>query len=384
MSTETKTIFVDESGYTGFDLLNADQPAFALASLQFSEEESRELRHRFFGAVGSAELKHSRLRRRPNRQALVVDFLEHLSENSSAFKIAAVHKRFALVCKMVDLLVEPSMRKHGYDAYQDGANLALANITFYIVKSLSPAGFWDHLLSTFQHFVCNPTHETARDLYDVLDDVSAPPPLVSVLQYYKLAIRDLGPGVLSTLSCDCLDVALTCALNLMACWRAATTSRLELIHDASSKMAEQRDLWEATMDPTLQPVTVGYDRRTMRYPIAVHRTMLESSQQWAGLQLADVVAGAVAHALRHRTPEKGARDAYAERIISIIDRWSVPVIVWPELKVTPEELGTIGARHVDPVEHTCRILREKVSRLTARCPGLVPDGANRVAWIGLA
>jgi hypothetical protein len=50
------TIFVDECGYTGQNLLDAVQPIFALASLNLSELDCIDLKNNFFGRVKSVEL----------------------------------------------------------------------------------------------------------------------------------------------------------------------------------------------------------------------------------------------------------------------------------------------------------------------------------------
>ena len=47
-----RTVFVDESGYTGPDLLNRDQPILTVASLGCSEALCQELKGRFFIVSG--------------------------------------------------------------------------------------------------------------------------------------------------------------------------------------------------------------------------------------------------------------------------------------------------------------------------------------------
>ena len=42
------TIFSDESGYTGPNLTNEDQPYFVLATISFEEHEAMAIRDRFF------------------------------------------------------------------------------------------------------------------------------------------------------------------------------------------------------------------------------------------------------------------------------------------------------------------------------------------------
>jgi hypothetical protein len=44
-------IFLDETGYAGQDILNLDQPVYALASTNLSDDRARELIDRCFRAI---------------------------------------------------------------------------------------------------------------------------------------------------------------------------------------------------------------------------------------------------------------------------------------------------------------------------------------------
>ncbi len=54
------TIFMDESGYTGQNLLEPDQPFFVLATLFGTEEDLEKLKTTFFNGIQPTELKYSR------------------------------------------------------------------------------------------------------------------------------------------------------------------------------------------------------------------------------------------------------------------------------------------------------------------------------------
>lgn len=54
-------LFMDESGFTGEDLFNSDQPVFVLATVFLPEDECQIVKRKHFGAVHAAELKHSKL-----------------------------------------------------------------------------------------------------------------------------------------------------------------------------------------------------------------------------------------------------------------------------------------------------------------------------------
>lgn len=76
-SDDIASVFVDESGYTGADLLNADQRVHSVAAVRCSEERARELVARHLSAVKAPELKLSSLvKRKTYRKALVAAMLD--------------------------------------------------------------------------------------------------------------------------------------------------------------------------------------------------------------------------------------------------------------------------------------------------------------------
>ena len=52
-----RTFYVDESGYTGEDLLNADQPVFAQGTNDFTTGEANKIIASTFSGIAAAELK---------------------------------------------------------------------------------------------------------------------------------------------------------------------------------------------------------------------------------------------------------------------------------------------------------------------------------------
>ncbi|NJL08803.1 MAG: hypothetical protein HC900_11540 [Methylacidiphilales bacterium] len=63
------TIYFDEAGFTGEDLLDEDQPIFAQSSNNFCPKEADEIIAHIFGRTNATELKHTNLsRRRPGKR----------------------------------------------------------------------------------------------------------------------------------------------------------------------------------------------------------------------------------------------------------------------------------------------------------------------------
>lgn len=125
---------------------------------------------------------------------------------------------------------------------------------------------------------------------------------------------------------------------------------MDLIHDESSNMMKQSLQWEALVDPSLQEKTVGYDRRTITFPIAINSTRFERSVDWAGLQLADIIAGTVARYCNWIVAGKNTGDKYAVTLSSYLDKLPMSGI-WPVQKFTPSDLETDSPNSDDLLEY---------------------------------
>lgn len=124
------TIYCDEAGNTGANILNPEQPFFVLASNDLSDEEANSLLEHVRLAQG-AEPKFSTLRRRPEGIARVIRLLADPRLNADRVRISVFHKRYMVVSKMVDLVAESLIHHIGGDLYERGANIAMSNLLYY-------------------------------------------------------------------------------------------------------------------------------------------------------------------------------------------------------------------------------------------------------------
>ncbi|CAM3213254.1 DUF3800 domain-containing protein [Corallococcus sp. ZKHCc1 1396] len=350
MSNDAKTLFVDESGFTGEDLFNKDQQVFVLATHSLSEEECRDFKAKFFGKVQATELKHSELRRNENQREMVLSALRELAGTCvGRIKCAVVHKKYAIVGKIVDYTVEPCMRLDGEDLYLRGGNIALANMMHSVLPVFIGADFFEKMLKLFQVMMRTREPVNYRAFFRFLADADLTEDARGIVSMIEIAQYKLGFGYYNSLGKNSLDVSLTSALGLMARWRHENPipNALDVIHDSSSKMSKQKHIWDALVDPGVPPAMVGYDRRVMTFPLALRSTRFEPSPSYAGLQIADVVAGAVEYALSCMI---GVKDnEYGRELLEVLGgvNFFVADQVWPRREVSPEEMGTDGEKHGD-------------------------------------
>src|SRR6266705_93940 len=147
-----KRVFFDESGNTGQNLLDATDPVFVLSSCRFEPEQEAALLNHFAGRQGP-ELKFSRLRRNEAGQRAVVAFLQAAEVNHVSVASYIINKRFMIVTKYCDIVVEPTFREAGVDFYEKGLNIATANLLAMVMPTYLNPMTWDRFLAAFVRMI---------------------------------------------------------------------------------------------------------------------------------------------------------------------------------------------------------------------------------------
>jgi len=123
-------MYFDESGFTGSDYCNEDQPLFVLACTWFDDDYSVAIEKEIVNKMGCKEVKFSQLIRSGKGRGEVSEIIEKFNTDEAKLRYAAyvVHKKSALVRKFVDDCIEPSFHLEGINIYEDGLNISYANI----------------------------------------------------------------------------------------------------------------------------------------------------------------------------------------------------------------------------------------------------------------
>ncbi len=356
--TNNNRLFIDECGYTGEDLFNIEQPVFVLASLYLPEEDCKELKCKFFSKIQAKELKHSRLSKYPRQQDMIIDFLRYMSQKSESVKFAIAHKRYVLVTKIVDLIIEPMAYEDGLDFYQDGLNIAFSNILFFLTQKLAGKQFYESMLQNFQKMMRKRTYEAYEAFFKPFLEKKFHKDLEELFVLLKAHHFRYGPNFLNTIPKGSLDIAFSEAFILVAYWSESIKGNFSLIHDKSSSMAKNKKAWNKVVNPNVPSKIVGYDRRKMTFPIRAEKTDFEDSKDFAGLQLVDLMAGAMARCMKWIIQGQNNNDEYAKELSSFLPKSFGGHMIWPGLEVTPEELGTIGPKGEDAIQYIINLIRD--------------------------
>ncbi|MBU0514626.1 MAG: DUF3800 domain-containing protein [Proteobacteria bacterium] len=354
-----ETVFIDECGYTGEDLLNSDQPVLVLASLKLSEDACKDYKQRYFSRIRAAELKHTSLARRSRQQQMVIDFISGLADHNSAVDFYIAHKKYVLVTKIVDWMIEPLAYNNGYDLYHQGTNITLSNEFYCVIPSLMSMDFFDDFLSRFQSMMRRRTRKSYDQFFKIVLADQYPEKVDHLFDYLKYYHLRGGYRRIKTLPTKALEVSDSCAFTMMGSWSEKSSDDLCLIHDNSRNMLEMRSIWEKIWSADIEEMEVGHDRRRIRFPLRIAETRIEDSKDWAGLQLVDVLAGAMVRCLRWIVNGRPANDTYAQELAAIILSAFPGHSMWPTPRVTPEELDTTGEDAGDVLELITSLLTKE-------------------------
>lgn len=357
-------VHIDESGFTGEDLVNRQQPAFVLASVCLSDAESDKLARECFPGIRAEELKHSTLAKRPKGQEMVTNFVKRIKAENCATYI--VYKEFCLLTKLVDLWVEPAMHALDVDFYEGGANIAFSNMCFFCLRTFESKGFLTKHLRRFQKMIRERTWKRYVSFWrGIHEDLSrCRKQSVEIMEHFLAAESILGPRQVVAIGDKPLDISLTCALQLAEEWTDRINKRFEFVHDTSSAMSREKWMWDAVVSPELPAAMVGFAHRKRRYPLLVTRTLFEDSKGDKRLQLADILAGATAEWAKGKMG-KSERREYCAALENAGIAKAVIGGIWPIPEV--ERLQALpGEPPVDPLRYFGKVIIEAERKQEAK------------------
>lgn len=205
-----RTYYVDETGFTGEDLLAEDQPIFAQATNDFSNDEAHDLIELAFSGVGSAELKYNRLARNGRHHDKIIELVRILAVDPLRVGAWIAHKEYALMTLIVDWWMEPLAHKNGLNLYKDGANHGMANMLFYCLEGFWSTAFRKKLLLHFQRMFRSRTTERYNECRAFVEKekMRVDDNRDEILRYFSLSFTELGYRHVVEVPERVLDIAL--------------------------------------------------------------------------------------------------------------------------------------------------------------------------------
>ncbi len=279
---------IDESGYTGFDLLNPEQCFQGATAVSIGDDEAARLIREHFPKLQAPELKYHALARRPGyRQPLMELQRTVLSQYKCVTYVC--DKRFLLLLMFLDYAVEPFYYERGHDFYQDGQNYALASLLYYVGPTLFGKTAFGDLLMAFQRAVKEKTPQSLGALVNAARNLN-----------WRELPEALGPLALS--SPECLSAITTPGVSTDAAMVVLQSliSRMEVMaagpywvkHDQSKNLLTYHELLQRYIDHQDEVEFRQTQITGIRFPLKLSSVTQVDSKASPAVQIADVMIGA--------------------------------------------------------------------------------------------
>ena len=314
---------MDEAGNTGENLLDSDQPVYALVAVEVERALAEQAVTAALSRTQMSELKFAVLRRSGGGRRNLLQLLDDLAIEQDQAAVFVADKAWMLAAKLVDELVEARMLAAGrqMEWYMSGEALSMAE-TLYRDGPRALGTQYADLAAAFVPMV--------RDY-----DPARAAAFIKALQRARLVVRDDSVhAVLDTMMdtedelaaefttrADALDPHLA-ALWWQAGHWSQRFERFEIVHDESNtasrwaaelvRAAEFRgrpaDLADADRpaEQAARSIMVGHVQ--LNLPVGMRGISFVRSDDDARVQVADVIAGSAAHvyaAIAGIRPEDG-------------------------------------------------------------------------------
>ena len=289
-------IYLDESGFTGDDLLHDQQPHFVLASSLVGDEEAEAIMRRCFPRFQGPEFKFKVLwrRREVHRDGLRALAAELPAVADRAF-LFVVDKRFALLGKMFDYLAEPVFRATGRDFYRDGYAMRYMNTVHRDVLRAGGADVYEGATARWNAFARAPSTTNFKALQNYLGEIvqTSVHPISTIFgmlskgaSFFEASNSDLSDFT------DSNEIQVTSILSSITHWRQRESEDFDIVHDESTSFDSQQELWSTiTRDDFTSPPFRQANGTIVELPLRVRSTTGVRSETSSAIQFADLLAG---------------------------------------------------------------------------------------------
>lgn len=284
---------IDESGYTGFDLLNPEQPFQGAAAVAIDDEDAARLIKEHFPKLQASELKYRALARRPGNHPRLLSLLKELLTHYKCVTYVC-DKRFLLLLMFLDYAVEPFYYERGINFYEDGQNYALASMMSFAGPTLLGEDAFNTMLAAFQRAAREKTPEALKDLVAAVRKTrwhELPEALGPLAQYAapECLSAIMTPGV-ST------DAAFVVLQSLVTRMEEMAEGAYCVEHDQSKNLLTYHDLIQQYIDHKEAVEFRQSDIASLKFPLKLTSVTQVDSKMSPAVQLADVMIGATVEA----------------------------------------------------------------------------------------
>lgn len=345
-------LYFDESGYTGPDLANREQPYFALASIRMTDDEIVRIKKDIGYCEWGKELHFKSMYTNLQGRAMLEKIFNHPLMDENHVLPSFAYKRYCIYANIVNILVETWYYNNGINLYEGAKNLILANGLYYSAFLHPNFKLITEFENNFVTMIREPSVESIANFYRITDKLrndadtkegffdmlSEIPPTI---QYIKEALSNKKFYI---------DLTIPLFSVSIQEWYKRTGEKEDVLFDSSEPFYANKDFMEHLRDMDVPETVVGYGKGKHVYPLPVGNLEIAKSHEKFGIQLADIYASALNFAL---TP-RGDKFVKYQDIIK-----HLPIFQNIRLNIAPSTNDFIEERiketaEIDPLDFLCK------------------------------
>lgn len=306
-------IYCDEAGYTGYNLLEENQPFFVYAALDVEEDQAA----KFIDSI----LKKYKLQGEPkganwvkskNGRSAITELFETFSDQ---VRIVFHHKKYALACKYYEYVFEPTISDYNGAFYRLQFHRFIANLIYVSFEDKTEKA--EDLFWTFQELLKG---NDPKGLFDFLSTQEISDVLISMVAEFTVIHRET---ILEEIMTDgkfnywVLDLAQT-ALHSLLCEWSMKKGALKVIIDESKPLRQavnDNPLYHRFHTKLAYFDPFGSGETAINFSLS-EPVQFSKSRNEKGLQMADLFASSVYFALKNPDDEfSSVIMSYSEKFI---------------------------------------------------------------------
>jgi len=304
--------YVDESGYTGYNLLDRKQPLQGVAAIFINSSDAKQLINEHFPKRQFNELKYEVIARRQSNHQRIIALLRDLLREFKCVGFIC-HKRYLLILQFLEYGFEPYYYAHGHDFYKDGKNYCLGSLIYYEGQN-----FWgdkcDKLLLAFQTAVKQKNDDSIKKLIAIAESL-----IQSELGCILLPLAKGFPECISSIMTEGVstDATLTALHSLITQLETIATDKYRIEHDQSENLLKYNEILHKMIQFDRPKEYVHSKNVGIKYPLKLSGITQVDSKNSPPVQLADTLIGALLDSVNALL--NSVHTEYKEKLISLFD-----------------------------------------------------------------
>jgi hypothetical protein len=328
----TSSVFCDEAGFTGNNLLDTEQEVGALAGVAIGAGHATEVVERAirdFKLQGS-ELKGSRLLKTEQGRRAITSVLKACAENT---RLVTHLKKFALACKFFEYIFEPALSEQNSIFYSCGFHLFIGNLLWAMLRTRNASA--ETIFEEFSKFAREGSVAALEKLFPtngLIVNLESDP--LAAISLFAMINRGAIQAEIESIHGDratpswILDLTTTSLFSVLRYW-GEVYDELDAFCDKSKPVETEIEILRAMVGRRDHFRIRMFDKETQFTFNLVREPSLVDSRQFSGVQIADVFASAVASAWQQTF--RSTADSTEKDWLAITRECHLDDSIWPDL-----------------------------------------------------